>query len=245
MDLKKQEIENYYRKHLTSDYKPAFYHPRSQRILEFLKNEKKSTRILDIGCEAGDLLLMLKEAGSKNAEGLDYSVEAKNFAEKRGLKVTLFDFEKEKIKYSHKFDFVICADVLEYIFDPGKFLEKIKLLLLQDGKLILAVSNAGWWLNGILSTFFPQLLRSSPVFGFWTNVNQFTFFNFKKILGDSGFGVAKITRVPFVQPKPPKEGIVRKIVKFIFKLPIKFTNLFSNFYLPIFSSYLIVLAIQK
>ncbi len=245
MDLKKQEIEDYYREHLTSDYKPAFYQPRYQRILEFLKDEKKSTKILDIGCGAGDLLLTLKEAGFKNTEGLDYSIQAKNFAEKRGLEVTLCDFEKETPPFKEKFDAVICGDILEHVFEPGFFLGKVKQLLKQNGWLIISVPNAGWYLNGLLLTFFPQLLRLSPAFGVWTHVNQFTVYTLGKLLTRSGFKIERMAGVSFIQTPAEKETLFRKFIKRMGKLPIKFTDLFSNLYPPIFSSHLIILAIKK
>lgn len=244
MGTRKQQIEEYYKEKLNENYKGDFYQPRYHRFIELLEN-KKEARILDVGCGAGDLLLMLKEAGFKNVQGLDYSVEAKKFAEKRGIKVTLCDLEKETPPFKDQFDVVICGDILEHIFEPAFFLEKAKKFLKKEGWLLLSVPNAGWYLNGILLTFFPRFLRLSPAFGVWTHVNQFTFYNLKKLLQDSGFEARKLVGVPLVQPKPPKEKILRKIVKFILKLPIKFTDLFSNIYPSIFSSHLVVLAVRK
>jgi len=244
MDTQRQQIEEYYKDKLDESYQGDFYQPRYHKFIELLMN-KKNARILDIGCGAGDFLLILKDQGFSKVEGLDYSRQAKNFAEKRGLKVTLCDIEKDKLPYRNKFDVVILGDILEHTFEPAFFLRKVKKLLEKDGWLLISVPNAGWYLNGILLTFFPQFLRLSPAFGVWTHCNQFTFYTLKKILQDSGFEVIRLIGIPFVQPKPPKESIIRKILKFIFRLPIKFTDLFSNFYPPVFSSHLIVLAIRE
>ena len=244
IDRKRQEIEEYYQQKLTDCYQGDFYQPRYRKFLELL-DDKKDFRILDVGCGAGDLLLMLKKAGFGNAEGLDYSRKAKEFAEKREIKVTLCDLEKETPSFKEKFNVVILGDILEHVFDPLFFLEKAKNLLRKDGWCLLSVPNAGWWLNGIFLTFVPQFLRLSPAFGVWTHCNQFTFYTLKKILNDTGFKVIKSAGIPFAQPKPPQESFIRKIVKFIFKSPIKITDLFSNIYSPIFSSHLIILAIKK
>lgn len=244
IDKRKQEIEEYYQQKLTDSYQGDFYQPRYHRFLDLLKKKKKA-RILDIGCGAGDLLLMLKEQGFEKAEGLDYSQKAKDFTEKRGLKITLCDIENETPLFKEEFDVIVCGDILEHIFEPAFFLKKIKKFLRKGGWLLISVPNAGWYLNGILLTFFPQLLRLSPAFGVWTHCNQFTFFTLKRFLQDSGFNVDRLAGIPFSQPKPLKESIIRKIIKFIFKLPIRFTDLLSNFYPPIFSSHLIVLAIKK
>jgi len=244
IDKRKQEIEDYYQQKLNDNYQGDFYQPRYHRFLELLE-EKKNTRILDIGCGAGDLLLMLKERGFQNAEGLDYSRKAKTFAEKRGLVITLCDIEKGQPSLKRKFDVIILGDILEHTFEPEFFLKKTKNLLKENGWLLISVPNAGWYLNGILLTLFPQFLRLSPAFGVWTHCNQFTFYTLKKILRDSGFRIVRLVGVPLVQPRPKKEKISKKIVKFILKLPIKFTDLFSNLYPPIFSSHLVVLAFKK
>ena len=226
MDLKKQEIEDYYQEHLDSNYQPAFYQPRYHQVLKLLAADKKSIKILDIGCGAGDLLLMIKEAGFLNIEGLDYSLQAQKFAQSRGLKVTLGDLEQETPKFNYKFDVVVCADTLEHVFDPGKFLERIKPLLTNRGKLILTVPNAGWYLNGFLLTFFPRFLRLSPAFGVWTHCNQFTVYTLNKLLTASGFRTQKTLGVSFIRTPAEHENFIRKLLKIIAKLPIKFSDLF-------------------
>jgi 2-polyprenyl-3-methyl-5-hydroxy-6-metoxy-1,4-benzoquinol methylase len=244
MDIKRQQIEEYYKEKLNEDYQGDFYQPRYHKFLELLEGKKKA-RILDIGCGAGDFLLMLKKQGFQKVEGLDYSRQAKNFAEKRGLKVALCDIEEETPSFKKKFDVIVCGDILEHVFEPDFFLNKIKKLLKKNGWLLISVPNAGWYLNGILLTLFPRFLRLSPAFGVWTHCNQFTFHTLKKLLQDSGFDVVELVGIPFVQPKPPKEGIIRKITKSFLKLPIRFTDLFSNIYPPLFSSHLVVLATKK
>lgn len=243
LDRRKKEIEEYYQQKLNKDYQGDFYQPRYHRFIELLGGKEES-RILDVGCGAGDLLLMLKERGFKRIEGLDYSQQAKKFAEKRGLRIILCDIEKEKLPFKNKFDVVILGDILEHSFEPEFLLEKIKNLLKRNGWLLISVPNAGWYLNGILLTFFPRFLRLSPAFGVWTHCNQFTSYALGKLLEDSGFKLIKLSGIPFVQP-PVKESLIRKIVKFVFKLPIKIIDLFSDFYPPIFSSHLIFLATKK
>lgn len=59
------------------------------------------------------------------------------------------------------FDYILFADVLEHLRDPQKALSQTKLLLKDEGKVILSVPNAGH--NAILINLFNNIFNYTPV----------------------------------------------------------------------------------
>jgi 2-polyprenyl-3-methyl-5-hydroxy-6-metoxy-1,4-benzoquinol methylase len=87
----------------------------------FKNSEKQNIRILDAGCGTGYFVYELKESGYK-AQGFDYSDNAVELSQKRGLKLNedifqmnIFDLKFEK----ESFDCIILNDVL-FAFDMNE-----------------------------------------------------------------------------------------------------------------------------
>jgi len=123
-------------------YFKNFYNP----FLE--EKENKNLNILDVGCNRGYLLKVIKDHGYKNIVGIDLSNEDLEHARKLDLdcpilNVDAFDYlEKNK----SKFDVIIIKAVLEHI-PKDKVSEMIRLLmesLNSGGQLIIDVPNMDW-----------------------------------------------------------------------------------------------------
>jgi len=112
---------------------------RRDAIIKLVSQKNKNSKILDIGCAGGALLLDLKELGFTNLTGLDVSENAIAVSKKRGLhNVYLMDgsdpsFEKET------FDIIISSDSLEHMSDDKKALKNWYQLLKSHGELIVFV----------------------------------------------------------------------------------------------------------
>ncbi|MGL4631110.1 MAG: class I SAM-dependent methyltransferase [Leadbetterella sp.] len=92
-----------------------WYKSLHRKVLEQLKQFAipKSASILDIGCGTGGMLEILKSNGFTDSKGFDYSVDAVEFSQKRGLNVhldSILDLDKSYTLQS--FDVVVCNDVL-------------------------------------------------------------------------------------------------------------------------------------
>ena len=109
-------------------------------IAEMIVPESK---VLDVGCGAGDLGRVLS---GKNCSlwGIEYDAENASSSEKSGkyekvYRLNLNDFQIDDV--SEKFDYVVCADVLEHLMNPDDVVAKLKSKLNDGGHFIISVPN--------------------------------------------------------------------------------------------------------
>ena len=87
-----------------------------------------------------------------------------------------------------KFDYIILADVLEHLREPGLVLEKVKSILASDGSVLISVPNIAH--NSVII----QLLKNHFIYqntGILdhTHVKHFTYNEIGKLCTDSGYGI--------------------------------------------------------
>jgi SAM-dependent methyltransferase len=108
-------------------------------ILRLLHPASKSSKILDVGCAGGSLIMSVRSAGFNDVHGIDVSKKAINECRKKGLTgLTLTDAQKMDLD-SRKFDIVIASDVLEHIRDDDAALRECFRVLKPGGRLIIFV----------------------------------------------------------------------------------------------------------
>ena len=110
-------------------------------LIETLSLEDK---ILDYGCGLGQMLIALKRQGYNNLKGADICLAAVDICKKNKLDVEQRDVYEMLEEYRGYFDVVILSHVLEHLdkSEMVQFLEKIKCLLLPQGKIVVMVPNA-------------------------------------------------------------------------------------------------------
>lgn len=106
------------------------------------KHLPKGSKVLDVGCGQGDMLLLLSEAGYQ-ACGVENAESAARYArEKRGLDVYIGDLET--VPYGKEsLDAVTFFHVLEHLPDPLSTLLKAQGLLKAGGWLLIQCPNIG------------------------------------------------------------------------------------------------------
>lgn len=116
-----------------------------QKILNIISG---NNLILDIGCYEGYLGKILKDKGN-TVYGIEVSEEAAKKAASILNKVFVGNIEDDNFIWPEdKFDIIICADVLEHLFDPEILLKKLKNVLKDQGKVIISVPNvANYWIR--------------------------------------------------------------------------------------------------
>ena len=133
------------------------------------KNVKlnKNSKILDFGCNKGDLLFYFKKHKSiKNVYGYDVNKYFKN------------DLKKKKINYENfykstkKFDLIIFSHSLFYVKNLGKLFNQVNKKLLPKGKLYIEIPDLNQ--NPIYSLMGDQ----SYIFTRNSLINVLRYFNF-------------------------------------------------------------------
>ena len=92
--------------------------------------------VLDIGAGSGDFLAYCKDQGY-HVTGTEPSETARQIAKEKGIDL----FESIDGVLGKKFDVITMWHVLEHIPNLFEFLEQLKTLLKENGKLIVAVPN--------------------------------------------------------------------------------------------------------
>jgi len=142
---KKKGLAEVFREYLVRHY----YSPNlfSLFISTFVQNVPamplfvRNGKILDIGCGAGDTLLLLKELGW-DTYGIDMDSKAIENAEKRGLNNLRFGTYKDLARYpDNYFDAIRLYHVIEHLDDPSLCLSLIKNKLKNNGELIVGTPN--------------------------------------------------------------------------------------------------------
>lgn len=118
----------------------------------------RSKRILDIGSGRGFMLYYLKKYyGYKRTVGTQISSNAYEFSKNRlGLEIydkDLLDLPFEK----NSFDIITMLHVLEHLTDPQAYLERVRWLLNDGGKLVIEVPNFSSWSSRLTGRYWLGL----------------------------------------------------------------------------------------
>jgi SAM-dependent methyltransferase len=97
--------------------------------------------VLDVGCGTGRVLDALSRSG-KRLCGVEASPDAAAALRDRGLEGQAVDLEAGTLPFRDgEFDAVLCYDVLEHLFSPGRVLSEIRRVTARKGVALLCVPN--------------------------------------------------------------------------------------------------------
>lgn len=157
MTVKSAEMRNYYSP-LKKDYSDKYDDTPRSEIVDLI--ESAPDRVLEIGCGPGATGALIKQKFSMvHYTGLELDGKAAQIAMSRLDRVITadiehLDFESSGIEKG-SLDLIICADVLEHLYDPWKILHVLRDYLVDDGKIIASIPNTQY-IDLVL-----QLLRGS------------------------------------------------------------------------------------
>lgn len=148
-------------------------------------------RILDVGCSAGYLGKELKKKGNTV-----YGVEISKYSAEQAKQVldgvVVGDIEEIDLPYADGyFDFIICADILEHLFNPINVLTKLKKVLKRDGKLIAVIPNIAYWKIRINLLFGGFEYKESGILD-EGHVRFYTYNTSRKLFSKAGLDIVKV-----------------------------------------------------
>ena len=101
----------------------------------------KDSKILEIGCGNGELLLASQKKGFSKLYGCDFTHENLKTLIENKINVQACDIEKD-FPFNEPFDLIIMNNVIEHFINPEKVLINCKNNLQENGKIILITPNS-------------------------------------------------------------------------------------------------------
>jgi len=155
-----------------------------------------NTKVLDVGCNTGELGLELIKNKKCIVYGIDYSVSAIEITKSNLNKAKVIDLNFDELPFStDKFDVIVFGDVLEHIINPDKILNDYKKLLNKNGIIIASIPNVA-----------NINIRWNLFWGNWnykkwgildrTHLKFFTYKTIKKLFLDNGYSITSIKSTP-------------------------------------------------
>lgn len=103
--------------------------------------------VLDLGCGSGALGAHLSATQACTVDGVTLSEAEASHARQHYRRIEVADLELAELQSlfgNHRYDAIVCADVLEHLRHPEKILAACRQLLKPSGKLLISVPNAGY-----------------------------------------------------------------------------------------------------
>jgi 2-polyprenyl-3-methyl-5-hydroxy-6-metoxy-1,4-benzoquinol methylase len=125
----------------------AYYSHERSDLLRMLPASMTLEKVLDVGCGCGATGQYLKSHFQvKEVVGIEMNPEMAQQARTILDQVIIDDVQKMDLPYERNyFDCIICADILEHLYDPWSVLIKLKNHLKDAGCLLLSVPNVQHW----------------------------------------------------------------------------------------------------
>ena len=112
----------------------------------------RGATVLDLGCGSGALGQFLKETRDCTSDGVTLSQAEADHAQPHYRTVEVADLETADLRSmfaTMRYDYIVCADVLEHLRRPENVLQVCRELLAPEGKLLISVPNAAY--SGLLA----------------------------------------------------------------------------------------------
>jgi SAM-dependent methyltransferase len=166
------------------------------KLLRVFPAEGRGRSVLDVGCGNGHLASALAARGF-HVTGIDRpSGYRTDFPESATLLER--DLDQGLPPIYQKFDYVVCADILEHLREPGNLLREFHGVMMPGARLIASLPNSGniYFRGHIALGRFPQ--HDQGLFD-RTHLHFYTWAGWNQLFRANGFRIesVEVTSVPF------------------------------------------------
>lgn len=138
-EAQQYHIDNYRSDGVMKQYgnpNQSHYH----RVFYFVDQIKPGSKVLDVGCNGGSLGIHLL-AKDCHVNGVDIVESLVEKAKRRGIYAQKGSAEDLSAFDNDSFDYVMCGEVLEHLYDPFPAVEEAYRVLKPGGKYIITVPH--------------------------------------------------------------------------------------------------------
>jgi len=202
-----------------------------KNILNLLDKDSEA-EFLDLGCDDGVLTKQFADKiGTSRVYGVEIIEKSIAEAQKKGIKVSSFDLNKDFDFKDNSFDVVHANQVIEHLYDSDKFLSEIYRILKPNGYAVISTENASSWCNifssimgwqifsltnfstlksGIGNPFSLHSHNKTEDMKSWNHIRIYNFLGLKEYFETVGFGVEHIRGSGYF-PLPSFIGNIDKV----------------------------------
>ena len=168
-------------------------------LLRRVPAEGEGRTVLDVGCGEGYLGRILSARGYTVP-----GVERAGCPAPPGVELIYADLEQGVPSLGRKFDYILCADVLEHLRSPARLLQQLAEVLAPGGELIASLPNSGnvYFRLNVLFGRFPQEDR-----GLFdrTHLRFYMWEGWQELFRSAGFSITGVepTAIPIGLTVPP------------------------------------------
>jgi 2-polyprenyl-3-methyl-5-hydroxy-6-metoxy-1,4-benzoquinol methylase len=167
--------------------------------------------VLDVGTASGALGRYLGGQKGCVVDGVERDLGVAALARRHYRRLVIADLDVSDpagLAPPKTYDYVVCADVLEHLRDPGRVLAGLRGLLREGGQLLISIPNAGY--APFLAELLDGQLRYRPV-GLLdeTHLRFVTRASLERMIAAAGFATVVLERV--VKPAHESEFDTRSL----------------------------------
>jgi len=176
-------------------------------LLRLVPENGNGRRLLDVGCADGYLSRLFAERGF-SVTAIDAPGPRRAITD--GIRYLEADLDSGLPMSEGRFDFVVCADILEHLRDPDSFIRQIRSRIAEGGKLIASLPNSGniYFRLNVLFGRFPA--HESGLFD-RTHLHFYTWDGWCDLLRRNGFQITttRTSVIPFslFWPRLPRVAV--------------------------------------
>lgn len=168
------------------------------------KHVEPGSRVLDIGCGAGELMAVLERVGGCDARGLELDARAVEQCVSRGLSVVQGDADTDLADYPDRaFDYAILSQTLQTTRRPDLMLDE---LLRVGARAFVSFPNFAHWRTRLALMFGGRMpvTRALPVSWYETpNIHHVTVEDFRDLAHQKNARIERSWFFAGERPIPP------------------------------------------